>query len=82
MSEGIPEPRGTGEEICSVGVPSAREGEFVDTVVNFLRASTLTLTHCMTQSSAFVEVTTLRWVAANFMSSVAGFWGWKLVMSR
>ena len=29
-SEGILEPRGAGEEICSVGVPSVREGEFVD----------------------------------------------------
>ena len=30
VSEGIPEPRGAVEEICSVGVPSVREGEFVD----------------------------------------------------
>ena len=29
VSEGIPEPRGTGEDICSVGAPSVREGEFV-----------------------------------------------------
>ena len=34
MSEGIPEPRGAGEEICSVGVPSVREGEFVEIEVD------------------------------------------------
>ena len=27
-SEGIPESRGASEEICSVGVPRVREGEF------------------------------------------------------
>ena len=34
VSEGIPEPRGTSEEICSVGAPSVREGELVDTKVD------------------------------------------------
>ena len=34
VSEGIPESRGAGEEICSVGVPSVREGEFVDIEVD------------------------------------------------
>ena len=34
VSEGIPGPRGAGEEICSVGVPCVREGEFVDIEVN------------------------------------------------
>ena len=34
VSEGIAESRGAGEEICSVGVPSVREGEFVDIEVD------------------------------------------------
>ena len=34
VSEGIPEPRGAEQEICSVGVPSVREGEFVDIEVD------------------------------------------------
>ena len=34
MSGGIPEPTSAGEEICSVGVPSVREGEFVDIEVD------------------------------------------------
>ena len=34
VSEGIPGPRGTGEEICSVGVPNVREGEFLDIEVD------------------------------------------------
>ena len=34
VSEGIPEPRGAGEEICHVAVPSVREGESVDIEVD------------------------------------------------
>ena len=34
VSEGTPESRGAGEEICSVGVPSVREDEFVDIEVD------------------------------------------------
>ena len=34
VSEGIPEPRDAGDEICSVGIPSVREGEFVDIEVD------------------------------------------------
>ena len=34
LSEGIPGPRSAGEEICSVGFPSVREGEFVDIEVD------------------------------------------------
>ena len=34
VSEGTREPWGAGEEICSVGVPSVREGEFVDIEVD------------------------------------------------
>ena len=34
VSDGILEPRGAGEEICSVGVSSVREGEFVDIEVD------------------------------------------------
>ena len=30
VTEGIPEPRGAGENICSVGVASLLEGEYVD----------------------------------------------------
>ena len=34
VSEGIPEPRGAGENVCSVRVPSVCEGENVDTEVD------------------------------------------------
>ena len=34
VSEGIPEPRVAGDEICSVGIPSVHEGEFVDIEVD------------------------------------------------
>ena len=34
VSEGILVPRGAGEEICSVGVPSVREGELFDIEVD------------------------------------------------
>ena len=30
VSEGTPKFRGAGEEVCSVGVPSVHEGEFID----------------------------------------------------
>ena len=34
VGEGIPEPRCADEDICSVGAPSVREGEFVDIEVD------------------------------------------------
>ena len=83
VSEVTLEPRSADEKICSMGAPNVREGESVDIEIDSgaevsclpvnIGADTYPL-----HEAAYVEVTTLRLVAAICMSSAPGSWGWRL----
>ena len=82
VSGGIPEPRGAGEEICAVGVSSVREGEIVDIEVDSGAELSCLLAGVGADTyPAWNEAQHVwRRLAANCMTSVPGFLGWKLDM--
>ena len=81
VSEVTIEPRSADEEVCSMGAPNVREGESVDIEIDSgaeVSCSLVNIGADTFRGTTCVEVTTLRLVAANCMSSEPGSWGWKL----
>ena len=77
VSEVTIEPRSADEEVCSMGAPNVREGESVDIGAE-VSCSPVNIGADTYRGTTCVEVTKLRLVAANCMSSEPGSWGWKL----
>ena len=83
-SEVTIEPRAADEKICSMGALNLREGESIDIEIDSCAEVSCLLvnvgadTYPLHETSACVEVTTLRLVAANCMSLAPGSWDWRV----